>query len=222
MGALLLSPQEATDVVWFCRRLAAALQGGSPLLAALEAIGREAPPSLCDRLALARARVASGDPLAHALREWGLPSFVWRPVTAGEYSHTLVNSLVRVADRLEAEAAAAPVPDTRLYEFSLTFGRLGMLFACGVAIFTAMESAAESVFPSEASDALTAARGALDRGNVRLSAALKRLLPDLPPQTIDMIRDGEIEGRLDFALSVVSDYLLDQAAEPTPQEVSHG
>jgi type II secretory pathway component PulF len=64
--------------------------------------------------------------------------------------------------------------------------------------------------------ALQAGRQAIVRGDA-LSAALGSAGVSFPPQTIEMIRDAELEGTLDQALSVVADYLLDEAGEKRVQ-----
>jgi len=79
-----------------------------------------------------------------------------------------------------------------------------------VPVLQALQSAAESVAPSDAADALAALRRALTGGD-SVADALHSAAADLPPMTIEMIRDAENDGRLDEALPVVADYLLDAA-----------
>ena len=150
----------------------------------------------------------------------GSPLNIWGCARAGEVSSRLPEALSGLADWLEVEQGAPRTP-SRLRAYALALGRLGMLLSLGVPILSALEKAAESVPEAEVTEALFAARAVMS-GGVGLADALARLAPDLPPLTTDMIRDGEEKGRLDFALSVVSDYLFDQAADAAAQEVSHG
>jgi len=107
------------------------------------------------------------------------------------------------------EQALPPARDTRLRAYILACGRLAMLLSLGVPIERGMEATAESVTPSEATDALIAARKGILQGDM-LSDALQQAASSLPPLTIDMIRDGEHDGRLGETLAVVADYLLDE------------
>jgi len=225
MSAKQVSAQQIRDRIWICRRLASALQGESSILCALEAIAEEAPPKL---RALARSmgkRIRGGTFIAAALREEEAPSFVWGAVQSGEARAAPAEALDEVADRLEFEQGVSPPANRELYAYSLALGRLGMLVRVGVPILTALESAAESVAGSQAADALLGARDGVRQG-AELSDALERGAPGLPPMTAEMLRDGEQEGRLSEVLSVVADYLLDEAGEQPDrlrkQEVSNG
>ncbi len=220
MGVHQLSPQERDDLLWFCRRLAAALQGGTSLHVALDAMASEATPSQGEMIARAQQHLQKGEPLSEAWLVSDLPSHVWKCARAGEVSGRLPESLSRLADWLEVEQAAPQAPST-WRSYALALGRLGTLLSLGVPLPSALESAAETVPDPEVTEVLFAARAVIKEGEW-LADALARLAPDLPPLTAEMIRDGEEEGRLDFALSVVSDYLFDQAAAAAPQEVSHG
>jgi len=224
MGADQLSPQDRDDLVWFCRRLAAALQGGTSLHVALEAMCESATPGQQDLVTPARRAVEAGRHLSDAGPMDGLPSYLWKPLRGGEIRNAVAPALSGLADRVELEAGYPGSP-SRLQAYAIALGRLGFMLAFGVPLLSALESAAESVPDSEVTEVLFAARAVISEG-VGLADALARLAPDLPPLTTDMIRDGEEEGRLDFALSVVSDYLFDQAEDSAPssaaQEVSHG
>jgi type II secretory pathway component PulF len=160
-----------------------------------------------------------GERISEAFLTVGMPGFVWTAVRAGELSANLPLALSRLADWLEVEQCSPSSP-SRLRDYALALGRTGMMLSLGVPILSALEKAAESPDP-ELTEMLFAARAVVQEG-VSLADALERVIPDLPPLTAEMVRDGEGEGRLDFALSVVADYLFDQAATAAPQEVSHG
>jgi len=202
------------DIALTCRRLAEALQVGVTIAPALQAVVKRAPARLRPLVEALRRRVSAGGRMSEELAEWGLPSYVWGVVRWGENRGDLAPALALLADRIELERTPPAVKNRRLYAYSLALGRLGMMLAAGVPLLQAIESAAESVAPSEASDALAAARRGITGGE-SLSEALQAAAPDLPAMTIDMIRDGEEAGRLDEALPVVADYLLD-AAGPKP------
>jgi len=219
MGADQLSPQDRDDLLWFCRRLAAALQGGTSLHVALEAMCESATPGQQD-LVTPRRAVEAGRHLSDAVPMDGLPSYLWKPLRGGEIRNAVAPALSGLADRVELEAGY-PTSPSRLQAYAIALGRLGFMLTFGVPLLSALESAAESVPDSEVTEVLFATRAVMSEG-VGLADALARLAPDLPPLTTDMIRDGEEKGRLDFALSVVSDYLFDQAADAAAQEVSHG
>jgi type II secretory pathway component PulF len=213
------------DLVWFCRRLAAALPGQDSLLAALEAMTSGATRAQQQYITRVRQHLASGEPLSQALFPGGQPAYLWGPLREAERRDTLAlaPALSGIADRLEAEAAYPDSP-SQAQVYAMALARLGFALSFGVPILTAIESAAASVSDGEVTEVLVAAREAVGEG-VGLGEALARLAPDLPPLTAEMIRDGEEEGRLGFALSVVSDYLFDQAGEPaaaSSEEVSHG
>jgi type II secretory pathway component PulF len=219
-----LSPQDRNNVVWFCRRLAAALQGQDSLLVAVATIATGATPAQRTYLTRLRRQVEAGRHLSDAVFPDSQPAYLWGPLRGGENRNDLAPALAGIAERLEAEAAYPQSP-SRLQAYAIALARLGFTLSLGVPILAAMEGAAESVPDAEVTEVLFAVRAAVGEG-VGLGDALARLAPDLPPLTADMIRDGEEEGRLDFALSVVSDYLFDQAGEPAStspsQEVSHG
>ena len=142
----------------------------------------------------------------------GAPPYVWGAIACGEVRGDIARALTLLADRLEAEQAIGAPRDRRLYAYALAFGRLGMLLAIGVPFLQALESAAESVAPSDVSDALLAARMAIAKGD-GFAEALERAAPDLPATVIEMTRDGERDGRLDQALPIIADFLLDEAAQ---------
>ena len=74
MGADQLSPQDRDDLLWFCRRLAAALQGGTSLPDALADMVAEASPPQGELIALAQRHLRRGEPTSDARRMHGLPS----------------------------------------------------------------------------------------------------------------------------------------------------
>jgi len=224
MGSPQLSPQDVADLVWFCRRLAAALQAGTSLLVALETIASGATPHQQRYLARLRAAVGAGRYLSDALLPQQQGSLAWKVLRNGEIRNTLPDNLVALADRLELEATYPKSP-TRLQAYATVFSALGFLLSLRVPMLSALESAAESVPDKGVTDAFCAARAAMSEG-ASLAEAMARLAPDLPSPTLDMIGEAEEDGRLDFALSVVADYLFDQAEESAPashsKEVSHG
>ncbi len=210
MSGKQLSHSQTSDIIWLCRRLASALQGEASLLPALDALVKQAPVKLRAFAQAMRKHVRAGAYLAGALRQEGLPSFVWGAVQSGEARAAPAQALNEVADRLELEQGVSAPADRELYAYSLALGRLGMLIRVGVPILIALESAAESVPGSRARDALMVARDAVRQGS-DLADALRRAAPELPPGAADIMRDGEQEGRLGEVLPIVADYLLDEA-----------
>jgi len=202
---------QTDDLIWFCRGLASALQGGTSVLAALDGLAEEAPARLHATLPAVRSRVRAGGRIPDALDDLGWPSFVSAIARYGDAQGDLAASLPLAVEALEVEQGLPKARSRELRAFGLAFGRLGPMFRGGVPTLTAIECAAESVAGSAAQEALTAAGRAV-RGGEALSDALDRLAPDLPEMTTDMIRDGERDGRLGDVLSVVSDYLLDESA----------
>jgi len=210
MGRKQLSADDAGDVIWVCRHLAAALQGDASILRALDSILPGAPSGPKALLQAMRQNLVSEATIARGLIPLGLPSFVWGTILSGELYGAPAPALVKLADRLEAERATGPVKHKQLYAHSLAIGRLGLMLQVRVPILSALEATAESASVPEVRDALFAARAAVSDG-ADLSEALCRVTADLPPAAIDMIRDAEKAGRLPEALPVVSDYLLDEA-----------
>jgi type II secretory pathway component PulF len=215
-----LSPQDQADLIWVCRRLASVLQDNHSVLAALDAIRADAPRGLHGRIGEARRRTLGGARLPEAVDGWGLPRFAWEAVALGDRAHRLPEVLRHVADRLEAEQVVPASADRRLYDYSLAFGRIGLLLLCGVELREAVAYAAESVSPSETSEVLLAAQEAATNAGLTWSEAVARLAPDLPALTVEMIHDAEEERRLGRALLVVSDYLLEEAGHAVVME--HG
>ncbi len=86
------------------------------------------------------------------------------------------------------------------------------MLRAGVPVLTALECAADSVPRTKARGVLTEARSAV-RAGADLSDALEQLAPDLPDMTIEMVRDGEHDGRLGEALAVIADYLFDESGQ---------
>ena len=201
------------DIIWFCRRLASALQGERSLLSALEATMSDAPPGLRAPLRALRQCVRAGGRISAAMREHEWPSFVWATVQHGENRGAVDDALIRVAETLEGERALRPPRDRRLHAYSIAFGRLSAMLETHVPILTALEVAAEAAGRGEPHDVFMAARDAM-RGGSTLADALERMSPVLPEMTFEMIREAECGGRLPAALRVVSDYLLDEAQQP--------
>ncbi len=210
MGQKQLSTEDAGDVIWVCRRLAAALQEGATILHALDSLLPTARSGRKELVAAMRQGLVGEGNAALGLIPLGLPSFVWGTILNGERRGATALGLTRVADRLEIERVAGPARDKRLHAYSLALGRLGVMLQEWVPILTALEAAADSIPSPEARDAMLAARDAVREG-VELSQALSRVAAGLPTAAIDMIRDAEKAGRLAEVLSVVSDYLQDEA-----------
>jgi len=206
------SDRHARDVVWISRRLADLLSAGATLPRALEAVAQRAPARSRPLLDGLTRRVSCGGRMSAEMADRGAPSYVWGAVRQGEVCGDMAPALTALADRLDLEQALPPARDDRLRAYALAFGRLGMLLAIGVPFLQALESAAESVVPSDVSDALLAARMAMAKGD-GFADALDRAAPDLPATAIEMMRDGERDGRLDQALPIIADYLLDEAAQ---------
>jgi type II secretory pathway component PulF len=198
MTAKLLSRQGIGNLVWLCRRLAGALQTGASVPRGLGSAAEEGPPGLQSLLDALRKRVAAGGRMSEELVHQGLPSHAWGAVRYGEAAAALDRALVRLADELDWERAMAAPREGKLHTYSLAFARLGMMLAAGVPAAQALEAAAGSVGACEVRDALVAARKAIAAGDA-LGNALHRAAPNLPPMTIEMIRDGENDGRLDEA-----------------------
>jgi type II secretory pathway component PulF len=210
------------DLVWFCRRLASALQEQAPVLTALDAMSQDAPPRLHSVLPSIRSRLRAAGPIPDALDELGWPSFASAMARSGEDRNDLGRSLTLVAEALELEQSLPGPLDRELHAFGLAFGRLAAMYRAGVPTLTALECAAESVAGARAREVLMATRDAVRGGEV-LAEALDRLAPELPEMTTEIIRDGERDGRLGDVLAVVADYLFDESGEgstePRKQEV---
>jgi type II secretory pathway component PulF len=199
-----------SDVIWICRRVAEAMREGASIGPALEAATRDAPPGPLPLITALQQTVSAGGRMSEELRNRHAPGWVACTVQSGEASARLERTLIILADRLELETQILPTHNPRLREHALAFGRIGMMLSVGVPVVQAIELAAESVAPSPATDALKAARQSVVRGGY-VSDALATVALELPPMTAQMIRDGEDAGNLDQALSVVADYLLDEA-----------
>ena len=210
MGQKQLSAEDAGDVIWVCRHLAAALQGETTILQALDLLLPTAHSGRKELVAAMRQGLVGEANAARGLIPLGLPSFVWGTILSGELRGDAASGLTRVADRLEIERAAGPAGDKRLHAYSLALGRLGVMLQEWVPVLTALEATADSIPSPEVRDAMFAARDAVREG-VDLSQALSRVAAGLPPAAIDMIRDAEKAGRLAETLSIVSDYLQDEA-----------
>ena len=213
MGRKQPSAQDMRALIWVCRRLASALHEEMTLVPALDAISEHAPATSRLLLRALRQGALSRDGMARALIPQGFPAFMWGALLYGELSATVAAAATLLADRLELEQVMAPPEDPALHCYSLFFGRLAMMLQVGVPLAQALEDAAESAAVPEVREILTGVAGAVHNGG-DLSEALARAASDLPPMTVQMIRDGEEEeDRLPPALSVVADYLLDEAGQ---------
>jgi type II secretory pathway component PulF len=211
------------DLIWLCRRLASALQADEPVLSALDSLAREGPPGAARALQAMRRRVATGDSMGRGLADVGVPAYVWGSLLWGERQGDPVKALTPIADRLELEQSLARPADASIHSYALGLGRLGVMLAIGVPVLGALEAAAEGLPEAAARDALFAARKLIREG-AELSDALAGSARDLPPLTIEMIRDAERDSRLAEALPVVADYLLDVAQQRSasrPKEEAH-
>ena len=217
MGAKRPSASHADDIGSLCRRLAAALQGGRPILCALDDIAERTPSRLRPALRAIRERLRGGGRISEALADLGAPSFIWGTVRSGEASARLAQALTLLADRLEAEKAIRPARNRTLHYYALAFGRLGMMLSAGVPILSALEAAGESLGHPGVGKVFIGLTREMKRGWGEFADAVGRLAPELPPMAVEMLRDGERDGRLDVALPIVADYLLDEASQrPAP------
>ena len=207
-----LSAQEVTDLIWVCRRLAASLQGGKEIMPAVDALSAQAPPGPGRLLRAMRESFVAGNSLGRGLIPLGYPGFMWGMILAGEVSSIIPEALTRLADRLEAEQAAPEPHNRRLYTYSLAFGRLGLLLKTGVPVLQALEVSADSVPDEDVRGGFLAVRQAVREGAM-MSNTFASVTDDLPPTVIEIIADAEGAGRLDDALSIIGDYLLDEAGK---------
>jgi len=199
------------DVIWVCRRLAAALQSDVTILQALDRTVCEAPAGPRSLLSAMRDNLVTEATAGKGLIS-RVPSFVWGTMLSGELYGALGPALTGLADHLAAEQEATGAADPVLRDYSLALGRLGLMLQVRVPILQAMDAVAESAAVSEVREAMLAAReGVGDGGD--LSEALSRVAAEVPPEAIEMIRDGEQAGRLAEALPIVADYLMDEAGQ---------
>ena len=205
-----LSPQDQSHMIWVCRRLAAALHGEDTLVSALDRLARSAPKGPRRIASAMRESLRTGKQAADGLLDIGLPWFVFGTIKAGELGAMIGPSVALLADRLELEQQTGRPKNRKLFAYSLALGRMGLMLGMRAPMLTALETAANSVPGSHAQRVLMGARDKVCQG-ADLSEALKEVKADLPEGTLDMIRDGEKDSRLPEALSVVSDYLLDEA-----------
>lgn len=223
-GGLLADARSARDAVWLLRELAQALPHAASVVVALDNLAPRAPARLRPLIAALSSRASRTGKLSDELRERGDPSYVWGALLRGEASATLARACQLLADRLELEQSLPTTHDPGLLAYSLAFGRLGLLRTVGVPMLQALEAAGEALDDSQVRDCFAKSGAAVTRG-AALSEALAGMAEGLPPLTLDMIRDGEQEGRLGETLSVVADYLLDEAttpaSRPRKQEVRH-
>lgn len=204
------SPQDQSNMIWVCRRLAAALQGEGTLVSALDRLARAAPKGPRRIVSAMQDSLRTGKHAADGLLTIGLPWFVFGTIKAGELGAMIGPSVALLADRLELERQTGRPNNRKLFAYSLAFGRMGLMLGMRAPMLTAIETAATSVPGSQAQRALMNAHERLCKG-ADLSEALERAEADLPEGTLGMIRDGEKDSRLPEALSVVADYLLDEA-----------
>jgi len=207
-----LSAQDIADLILVCRRLAAALQSGEEIVPALDAISAHAPPGPAHLLHVIRQSFVTGSGLGRGLIPLGFPTFMWLMIEVGEITSMITDALSGLADRLAAEQATSAPRDRRLYAYSLAFGRLGLMLKSGVPVIQAVEAAAESVGDEDVQGAFMAVRDEVREGML-MANAFAKVADDLPPMVIEMIADTEVAGRLDDGVSIISDYLLDEAGE---------
>jgi len=211
------------DLIWLCRRLASALQADEAVVSALDSLAREGPPGAARALQAMRRRAATGDRMGRGLADVGVPAYVWGSILWGELQADPVKGLTRIADRLEFEQSLARPADALIHSYALGLGRLGVMLAIGVPVLDALEAAAEMLPEAGAREAFLGARRPVREG-VELSEALAGTARDLPPLTVEMIRDAERDSRLAEALPVVADYLLDVAQQRSarrPKQEAH-
>lgn len=212
MGQEQLSGSEASDLIWVCRHLADALQGDTTVLGALDAISETAPPRARRLLQAMRRAAAVGGRVGESLAPLGIPSFVCGTIWAGESTNRLGISVTKLAEQLELEQQLPPPRDLTLFTWGLAFARIAMMLKEGVPVVHAFQVGAECAAVPEVHEALEAARDAIVEG-LEIGNALPAVTESLPPMAIQIISDGEVTGRLDTALSVVADYLFDEAGQ---------
>jgi len=199
------------DVIWVCRRLAAALQDGATILHALDSILKEAPAGPKSLLGAMRGNLVTEATVARGLISL-VPSFVWGTMLSGELYGAPGPALTKLADRLAAEREVTGPADPVLRDYSFALGRLGLMLQVRVSVLQALESVAESASTADVRETLLAAAEGV-RAGADLSDALARVAADLPSDAVEMIRDGERSGRLPDALPIVADYLMDEAGQ---------
>jgi type IV pilus assembly protein PilC len=135
--------QKAT-VARFARTLSTLLNGGIPILQALDVAGEATGNALIiDAMQVAKDKVEQGENLAKPLEESGLfPSMVVQMVAVGEESGSLVGLLHRIAEFYEEEVAIITKGLTAVIEpLLLVFVGLivgGMVMALYLPVFTAV------------------------------------------------------------------------------------
>jgi len=209
MGRKQPSVQQLHDLIWVCRRLAAALQGETTILQALDSVLGDAPIGPAHLLQAMKTNLLCDGTVGRGLVSL-VPSFVWGAILSGELRGALGDALIAVADRLETEESLGPKGCDALHHYSLAFGRLALQLQLRAPLLQALEAAAESLPAPEVGEILFAAAEGV-RAGADLSEALSRVAADLPPSAFEMIRNGEQAGNLPISLSIVSDYLLDEA-----------
>jgi type II secretory pathway component PulF len=231
MGQQQLTVSDASDLIWVCRRLAAALQGDHSVVAALDASVAELALQsrrLCDAratpdpsrptprarqfLGTMRQALAGGRKMGQALLELGLPSFAGGLVWSGELGgpDRLAASLTRLAEQLQFEQQLGEPRDPRLLAYGLALSRLGAMLQGHVMALQALDAAAESAVEPQVKTALHEVRVAVAEG-LPLGTALPMATDDLPSPVIEMIEEGEAAGRLGEVLAIAADYLFDEA-----------
>ncbi len=150
--------------------------------------------------------------MGESLAPLGVPSFVCSMVWAGEARNRLAEWATKLAEHLEMEQQLPPPRDPTLFAWGLAFSRIAMMLEGGVPALEAFEVGAECAGVAEVSGALLAAREAIAEG-LLISNVLPAVAEGLPPMVFQMISDGEVTGRLDTTLSVIADYLFDEAGQ---------
>jgi type II secretory pathway component PulF len=213
VGQEQLSGSEASDLIWVCRHLAAALQGDTTVLRALDAISETAPPRARRLVQAMRGAAAVGGRMGESLAPLGVPSFVCSMVWMGEAGNNrLAAWATRLAEHLEMEQQLPPPRDPTLFAWGLAFSRIAMMLGGGVPVLEAFEVGAECAGVPEVHDALLAVRDAIKEG-LLIGSVLPLVAEGLPPMVFEMIGDGEVTGRLGTTLSVTADYLFDEAGQ---------
>jgi type II secretory pathway component PulF len=220
VGQEQLSGSEASDLIWVCRHLAAALQGDVTVLRALDAISETAPPRARRLVQAMREAGAVGGRMGQSLAPLGIPSFVCSTIWAGEASNRLAISATKLAEQLELEQQLPPPRDLTLFTWGLAFSRIAMMLKEGVPVVQAFQVGAEAAGLPEVREALLAAREAIKDG-LLVGNILPAVTEGLPPMVFEMIGDGEVTGRLDTTLSVIADYLFDEAGQQGEEEADH-
>jgi type II secretory pathway component PulF len=207
-----LTASDASDLIWVCRQLSAALQGDRSLVTALDSLSVDASPRAREFLQAMRQALAAGERMGPALTRLGAPAFASGLVWAGEVGARLGSCLTRLADQLEMERQLPPPRDGLLFAYGLAFSRLAALLKERVPILNALDLSGESSGVPQVQQTCYELHRAMAEG-LLLGAALSLATEDLPATALEMIGDGEAAGHLDETLTIVADYLFDEAGQ---------